>query len=204
MYTAFIHGFILALGLILPLGVQNLFVLQQGMLQPRLWQAAPAVVTAALCDTLLIMGAVGGASLVLMEMPYIRFCLVIPGSLFLFYMGWQNWHNTLTVAAEKTRAAALPASRQILFAMSVSFLNPYAFMDIIGVIGTSSLQYSGTEKLMFTGATILVSWCWFTLLSILGHLMELLPVSLYRPDILQRFSAFFMCGSGIYMLFQLL
>ena len=32
MSRAFFHGFILALGLILPLGVQNLFVLQQGML----------------------------------------------------------------------------------------------------------------------------------------------------------------------------
>ena len=62
MVMAFLHGFILALGLILPLGVQNLFVLQQGILQPRLWKTVPAVVTAALCDTVLISCSVGGVA----------------------------------------------------------------------------------------------------------------------------------------------
>ena len=87
MSCAFFHGFILALGLILPLGVQNLFVMQQGMLQPRLLQAAPAVVTAALCDTVLICCAVGGMSLVLLELAYLRIGLIALGSLFLFYAG---------------------------------------------------------------------------------------------------------------------
>lgn len=90
MSRAFFHGFILALGLILPLGVQNLFVLQQGMLQPRLLQAAPAVVTAALCDTVLICCAVGGMSLVLLELACLRIGLIALGSLFLFLYGMEE------------------------------------------------------------------------------------------------------------------
>ena len=72
MLMAFLHGFILALGLILPLGVQNLFVLQQGILQPRLWKTVPAVVTAALCDTVLISCSVGGVAWLLAGMESLR------------------------------------------------------------------------------------------------------------------------------------
>ena len=39
--------------------------------------------------------------------------------------------------------------RQIIFSMSVSLLNPHALLDTIGVIGTSSLQFSGHEKMVF-------------------------------------------------------
>jgi L-lysine exporter family protein LysE/ArgO len=40
---AFIHGFVLALGLILPLGVQNVFIFNQGAVQPRFYKALPAI-----------------------------------------------------------------------------------------------------------------------------------------------------------------
>jgi L-lysine exporter family protein LysE/ArgO len=198
---AFIHGFILALGLILPLGVQNLFVLQQGMAQPRFWRTVPAVATASLCDTLLIGGAVSGISLLLMGYASLRLFLLLAGSLFLFYMGWKNWHSP---AAELKAAGAvqLPARRQVMFAMSVSLLNPYAFSDIIGVIGTSSLQYEGEAKLAFTVAAVLVSWFWFTGLSLLGHMFQHLPAWLQQPRLIQRLSAIFIWGSALYLLWQ--
>ena len=60
---AFIHGIILAIGLILPLGVQNLFVFTQGVIQPTVLRTLPVVVTASICDTLLIVLAVQGVSL---------------------------------------------------------------------------------------------------------------------------------------------
>ncbi len=50
--------------------------------------------------------------------------------------------------------------KQILFAASVSLMNPHAILDTIGVIGTNSLQYAGGEKWVFTVCVILVSWLW--------------------------------------------
>ena len=44
-------------------------------------------------------------------------------------------------------------------------------MDTIGVIGTSASVYTGSDKLLFSVATILVSWLWFILLAILGKLL---------------------------------
>lgn len=202
MKLAFIHGFMLALGLILPLGVQNLFVLQQGLLQPSLKRALPAVITAAVCDTVLIVLAVGGISLLLMQVAYLQMVLIALGSCFLFYMGWQNWHSSAQLQDPEVDAVSMGAKQQILFALSVSLLNPYAFLDIMGVIGTSSLQYSGAEKLSFAMAAILVSWIWFFGLSILGHSLDCLPDSWRKPTVLQRFSAAFMWGSGGYLLWM--
>lgn len=42
---AIVHGIILAFGLILPLGVQNVFVFSQGATQPKLIRALPWAVT---------------------------------------------------------------------------------------------------------------------------------------------------------------
>ena len=68
MSEAVIHGFLLAIGLILPLGAQNVFVFNQGANQSKLIKAFPAV-TAGICDSILISLAVIGVSLVLMSLP---------------------------------------------------------------------------------------------------------------------------------------
>ena len=62
MFTVVIHALLLAFGLILPLGVQNVFVFNQGANQRTIKQALPAVVTASVCDTILILVAVLGVS----------------------------------------------------------------------------------------------------------------------------------------------
>ena len=202
MKIAFVHGFILALGLILPLGVQNLFVLQQGMQQPRFRRTLPAVMTAASCDTLLIAGAVSGVSLLLLELQWLQVALLFLGSVFLFYLGWKNWQGAGNTAAAVIQTEPLTSRQQILFAVSVSLLNPYAFLDILGVIGTSSLQYAGPEKLAFTFAAVLVSWLWFTTLSLLGGVFDHLPARWQQPRQLQRLSAVFIWGSAVYLLYQ--
>lgn len=62
MVSSVIHGVILAFGLILPLGVQNVFVFNQGTTQSTFNKTLPVIITAAICDTLLISLAVLGVS----------------------------------------------------------------------------------------------------------------------------------------------
>ncbi len=90
MIEAFIHGLILAFGLILPLGVQNVFVFNQGALQKRFIHVLPVVLTASLCDTLLITLAVFGVSLVILGSFWLKTILLSVGIVFLLYMGWNT------------------------------------------------------------------------------------------------------------------
>lgn len=194
----FIHGFILSFGLILPLGVQNLFVFTQGAVQASLWHALPAVVTACICDTLLILAAVLGVSLVILSFAWLKMALLATGFVFLAYMGWVSW-NSDPLNGQEFGAAGMTAGKQAMFAASVSLLNPHAILDTIGVIGTSSLQYTGNGKILFTFACILVSWGWFFGLAYAGRLLGNLDASGRWLSLLGKFSAVFIWGAAAYL-----
>ena len=168
MLQALLHGVLLALGLILPLGAQNIFVFNQGANHKHWVRTLPVIVTAGLCDTLLILLAVLGVSLILMSLPTLQLVIYIIGFIFLLYMAWSLWREKPSSIEEQTQ---MSAKKQIGFALSVSLLNPHAIMDTIGVIGTSAALYTGSEKVIFTIATITVSWVWFITLTLLGRLV---------------------------------
>ncbi|MER3126228.1 LysE/ArgO family amino acid transporter [Bacillus pumilus] len=203
MFIAIVHGIVLAFGLILPLGAQNVFVFQQGALQPRLYQALPVVITAALCDTFLIALAVIGVSVVVFTIPVLQIGLYLIGFCFLVYMGWSVW-NTSTASGDKEKQEPMPARKQILFACSVSLLNPHAILDTIGVIGTNSLQYSGAEKLAFTLACIIVSWLWFIGLALLGKTLGKLDTNGKWMNRINKASAVMIWLVALYIAYQLI
>ncbi|MGG0657778.1 LysE/ArgO family amino acid transporter [Rummeliibacillus pycnus] len=198
---AFLHGFILAFGLILPLGVQNIFVFSQGVTQPNILKALPAAITAALSDTLLIVLAVFGLSMIVLQIEWIRFILLIGGIIFLLYMGKVVWNSS---TADLEGKSALPIKQQILFALSVSLLNPHALLDTVGVIGTSALKYTGKEQILFAIACISVSWLWFLGLMIVGVGMKKLDISEKVFIIFNKLSALFIWGTAIYLLISLI
>lgn len=199
METAFLHGFCLSFGLILPLGVQNLFVFQQGMAQRAFLYAVPAIVTAAICDTILILAAVGGVSLLLFHFTMLKTALLFTGVFFLGYMGLSVWKQSAVEDADGP-ARRFPPGKQVVFAMSVSLLNPYAILDTVGVIGSSSLDYEGAEKMAFAGACCLVSWVWFFLLAAAGRQMRRLPDLSGKTRLVNRCSACFIWLAAVYLL----
>jgi L-lysine exporter family protein LysE/ArgO len=198
MLEAFIHGFILALGLILPLGVQNVFVFNQGALQPCFIRALPVVITASLCDTLLILVSVLGVSLLILGSFWIKTVLLGGGLIFLIYMGWTTWYSKPSNEKEEV-AKKFSLKKQVLFAASVSLLNPHAIMDTVGVIGPSSLRYQGEEKVIFAVSCILVSWIWFLGLAIIGRISGKLDKSGSFMLVLNKISALVMWGAAIYL-----
>ncbi|EJS01952.1 LysE/ArgO family amino acid transporter [Bacillus mycoides] len=200
MSEAIIHGIILAFGLIIPLGVQNVFVFNQGASQPNIWRAAPVVLTASICDTLLILIAVQGVSLVLLTFSWLTTTLYMIGFFFLMYMGWVIWRNDSSNDVKQEKS--MPLKNQIIFAASVSLLNPHAILDTIGVIGTNSIQYIGSEKWAFTFATIIVSWIWFISLAFAGKFLKGFDSTGKTIIVLNKISGLLIWGVALYMLKQ--
>ncbi|RXI96141.1 amino acid transporter [Anaerobacillus alkaliphilus] len=202
MISAIIHGFILAFGLILPLGVQNVFVFNQGATQPRYRRAFPVILTASLCDTLLITLAILGVSVLVLGIYCLKVVLLTVGIIFLFYMGYMIWRSKAVTTASD--AKALSPKKQIVFAASVSLLNPHAIMDTVGVIGTSSLSYSGTTRMAFALACIITSWLWFFSLAFVGRQVGRLNNSGKFIVWLNKTSALIMWVTAFYLLYLLL
>ncbi|MCF6409782.1 LysE/ArgO family amino acid transporter [Pseudalkalibacillus salsuginis] len=168
MSEAIIHGFVLAIGLIIALGAQNIFVFNQGALQPTIIRALPVILTASICDTILIAIAVLGVSLIVLTFQWLQLTILGIGFIFLIYMGWSIWNSRLS---RENLLDKMSVKKQITFAISVSLLNPHAILDTVGVIGTNAIRYSGQEKLAFALTCIIVSWLWFFGLAVAGRMV---------------------------------
>ncbi|MDT4010174.1 LysE family transporter, partial [Staphylococcus aureus] len=140
----------------------------QGANQPKYRYVLPAIITAGLSDSLLIIIAVVGVSIIIMSLPVLQAIIYIVGLIFLMYMAWTIWHDKPSTDGE---TQIMSPMKQVSFALSVSLLNPHAILDTIGVIGSSAALYSGSNKIAFTIACISVSWLWFFLLAILGKMV---------------------------------
>ncbi|WP_326549485.1 LysE family transporter [Micromonospora sp. NBC_01813] len=101
MVTVYLGGLLLGLGLIMPIGPQNVFVVNQGLavgLPRALW----AVLAAGCCDTLLIVAGVAGVSGLIATVPGVRPALLVFGAVFLSYLGVRSIRTAggqLTVGA---------------------------------------------------------------------------------------------------------
>lgn len=195
------HGIILAFGLILPLGVQNIFIFNQGVQQLNIWRCMPSVITAGLCDTLLIILAVSGVSALVSTIHALKLIVMTAGILFLLYMGWNIWSSKTHI---QESVLTMTSKKQIMFAASVSLLNPHAILDTVGVIGTNSLAYSGVDKLVFTLSCISVSWIWFIGLALAGRIVGKVNASGYIQQLINKGSAIIIWLIALYLASTLL
>ncbi|XVN40556.1 MAG: LysE/ArgO family amino acid transporter [Rickettsia endosymbiont of Argas persicus] len=200
--NAFFHAIILAFGLIIPLGVQNIFIFNQGAKQPRFIKVFPSIITASICDTILICAAVLGLSLVIFEIAWLKLIILILGFIFLLYMGHYTWNEPPLDL--KDNSLTFSAKKQILFAISVSILNPHAIMDTIVVIGTSSLKYTGAAKIIFTLTCVLISWIWFFSLGLAGYNIRKLNSSNRILASINKIAAVIIWAVAIYIGVQIL
>lgn len=187
MLQPIVHGVLLALGLILPLGAQNVFVFNQGANQKKFTKALPVIITIWTMRYILITIAVLGVSLILMSLPTLQLVIYIIGLMFLLYMAWSLWNEKPNNLENHD---SMSAKKQIGFAISVSLLNPHAIMDTVGVIGTSASVYSGSEKFLFSISTIMISWIWFILLAVLGKILGSIDQTGKYIIILNKISSF--------------
>ncbi|MBS0358043.1 MAG: amino acid transporter [Proteobacteria bacterium] len=201
MIEAFVYGFVLAFGLIMPLGMQNIFIFNQGATQRHFYHALPSVFSASICDTTLIVLSVLGVSAAVLEFAWLKNVIFVIGFFFLMSMGWITWRSTTTSVKEGIKP--LSAKKQILFAASVSLLNPHAIIDSVGVIGVNALNFDGYEKLIFTAACVFVSWSWFLGLAFAGHIVHRADKKGSWLIVINKISAIIIWAAGLYIGWQL-
>jgi L-lysine exporter family protein LysE/ArgO len=144
-----------------------------------------------------------GVSVIVLSVSFFKYVLLIIGIVFLAYMGWVTWQTQEdNKDREDSRQEVMTAKRQVLFACSVSLLNPHAILDTIGVIGASSVQYHGSDKIWFALAGILVSFIWFTSLVIAGGFLKKLKSGV--TSMINKVSAGIIWASAVYLVINFL
>jgi L-lysine exporter family protein LysE/ArgO len=201
LFHAWLHGFILAFGLIIPLGIQNFFIFSQGAVRSRFKEVLPIVVTAGICDTLLVLLAVLGVSVLVFSFAWMKITLVAAGFVFLIYMGVVTWRSKAP-AASSTALEPIRLAKTVSFTVMISLLNPHAILDTIGIVGVSSLSYQGYAKVAFTAACVMVSWIWFFTLAVLGRFVGLRDKSGALLKSFNKISAVVMWAAAVYLLYS--
>jgi L-lysine exporter family protein LysE/ArgO len=176
------------------------FLFNIGAMYPRFSHALPALITAAVADTALILLAVFGISVFLLEFPMVKNILVIIGVLFLLYIGWSIWRSPPPDMNPHIPVSIWSVKKQITLAASFSLINPQAFVDTVAVIGVTSFTYEGNERVVFTLACILVSWFWFFMLAYIGRKVLRAKPKFYH--VFNRISAVLIWGSALWLYFQ--
>jgi L-lysine exporter family protein LysE/ArgO len=177
--TAALHGGLLAFGLILPIGPQNMFVFTNGI-SNSLLRALIVASGAAVSDTLLITIGVLGVSGAAFKIPLVKNLMILSGVMFMVYFGYVSWNKQPRVEHSDSKfGSSDPNSNTLRFQVVVAFLagvlNPHAILDTIVVIGSSSLNYSDNSLISYALACIGVSWLWFFTLVLLGRSIGKLP-----------------------------
>lgn len=163
----FIEGFAISIGLLLVIGPQNFYVLRQGLRNRHVFAVTT---TTFLSDTLMIALGVLGVGQLFADNPAIAYWLGWGGVVFLLWFALKAAKGVFKPQAmtdDRIEASAGDAAGQgvrmaILHALAFAWLNPWAYVDTMVLIGGVSVRYDAdvARVAFMIGATV-ASACWF-------------------------------------------
>jgi L-lysine exporter family protein LysE/ArgO len=151
--TYLIFGFITGMSLILALGPQNIFVIEQGLKKQLVFIVC---LICSLSDLLLVfLGIFIFYYFQFFFTPFIEFTLNLLLLIFLINFIWnkiQNEINDLNLTIKKKQNSA---SSVILKTLGFTYLNPHVYSDTVFFLGNFSKDFILKEKILFgLGASI--------------------------------------------------
>jgi L-lysine exporter family protein LysE/ArgO len=153
-------GFALMASLIVAVGAQNTFVLQQGL---RREHVGAIVVFCIAADVTLLSAGVAGLGAAVGRVPGLTLVLTVGGAVFLAWYAYGALRRALrpdVMAAEAT-GRALPLRTALGRAAGFTLLNPHVYLDTVLLTGSVSAALAVEQRPGFLIGASLASACWF-------------------------------------------
>jgi len=165
MFVTLAKGFVIGAGLIMPIGAQNAYVLNQGIKRNHHILAASICI---ICDFILMSLGVFGGGALLGAHPVIASAITVLGVAFLLFYGAMFFKSFYFSSNDQMAKEMSPATRKtvIFTTLAVTLLNPHVYLDTVVLIGSISGQFSEAERIFFLFGTLLASLTWFFVLSL--------------------------------------
>ncbi|APZ44208.1 LysE/ArgO family amino acid transporter [Acidihalobacter ferrooxydans] len=168
LFAPFANGLLLCLGLIAAIGVQNSYVLRQGLKREYHWLVA-GVCT--LSDFALILLGTTGLGAFIARVAWLEAGFYLFGAAFLAVYTYRAlrdaWHGDQSIGLA-TDGPRQTAGKVVLATLGFTWLNPHAWLDTTVLVGAFSAQYAGASHWAFTAGAMSASWIWFFGLSLLA------------------------------------
>ncbi len=169
-------GFGSGLALIVAIGAQNAFVLQQGI---RRQHVLPVVLICGLTDAMLEFLGVAGIGFVVERAPFVLEIVRWGGVVFLVWYASTAVRRALRpeamVAGEATQASL---SKTVLACLAITYLNPHVYLDTMVLMGSIGNAQGDPAKWWFALGGALASLLWF---AALGYGARLLTRFFAKP-----------------------
>lgn len=165
-FWVLLQGFGLGATMIIPIGAQNAYVLNQGIKRQH------HLTTATICsilDTIFISLGIFGGGAILSQNEILLTSVTLGGIAFLSIYGLLSLKSALkpTDASEsKGEVVARGRRTVILGALAVTVLNPHLYLDTVVILGSIGGQFEGNDRIAFAIGTIMASFVWFYTLSL--------------------------------------
>jgi L-lysine exporter family protein LysE/ArgO len=158
MFYILLSGFGLGLSQIAAIGLQNIFILKNGIQKKPMFAICLAC---ALCDILMICFGIffAGAS-ISAHKNYIAIFQFLGASFLLFY-GLKLLKNSFKKKLLDLENTQNQNNKMLGAVIAVSILNPHAWVDAVIIIGSMSTKYSDFDKVYFALGCIIASIVWF-------------------------------------------
>nr|WP_305887299.1 LysE/ArgO family amino acid transporter [Vibrio parahaemolyticus] len=150
--------------MIIPIGAQNAYVLNQGIKRNH------HLTTATICSVLdmifISLGIFGGA--ILSQNEILLTSVTLGGIAFLSFYGLLSLKSAFKPENEsesKGEVVARGRRTVILGALAVTVLNPHLYLDTVVILGSIGGQFEGHDRIAFALGTIMASFVWFYTLS---------------------------------------
>ena len=151
MLNSALHGFVMGLSLIVPIGAQNAFVLKQGLKQQHVFAIC---LCCALSDAILISsGVLGFSELVTLHPHWLNIARYLGATFLLLYAAqhfYQVWKGEQRLEISSNE---VPSLGKVLFiCLGLTWLNPHVYLDTVVLLGSISTQYLDTQLYFALGA----------------------------------------------------
>lgn len=166
-----VQGFILGAGMIIPIGAQNAFILNQGIKKQYHLTAAGICMAG---DVLLISVGIFGGSQIIASSELAFTILTWLGISFLIAYGLLSFKAVIKPASSKESKleTGKTLSKVVLTCLAVTLLNPHVYIDTVVILGGVGGQFEGDAKINFAIGCILASIVWFYGVAILSARMS--------------------------------
>jgi L-lysine exporter family protein LysE/ArgO len=202
MLASYLQGLILMATLIMPIGMQNAFVLNQGVKRQH------HLLVAALCslfDALFMLLAVYGGAWVMNLDATLLQVMGLLGGAFMFWYAAQCFKRAWKPETVQYQAKSVGGrSAAIAATFAFTLLNPHVYLDTLVILGGFAAHIPLSDRLGFVVGATSASMMWFFSLALLGA--RLAPW-LSRPAVRRVQDLVFglmIASLGIYLLYGMI
>lgn len=183
----YLQGLALGLAYVAPIGMQNLFVINSALTQPR-WRALVTALIVIFFDVTLALACFFGIGLVMQKYPPVQLGILLLGGLVVVYIGISLLKSSVQQIGG---AQQMPLGKTVWAACVVTWFNAQAVIDGTMLLGAFKASMTEAQSLHFLFGVLSASCLWFITLAMVVSLAG----SLVTPRTLNLINK--ICGTVI-------